>query len=140
MTARLEREFAVSAHPEAVWGFVADPNNRARVISVVDNFETSGETVIWHVTLPVPGLSKTISVRTRTVEQTPPTFVRFEGQSSFFDVSGEHRIEESDIGTRIVNTFSVDGHIPGVETFFRRNLDGEIANLENALLTHLGER
>lgn len=139
MTARVEREFTVSAPPEEVWEFISDPGNRARAISVVDRFETRGETTTWYIELPIPMVRKTFRVRTRTVELTPPEYVRFEGNSSVFDVLGEHRIVPGEEGTTIVNTFTVDGHAPGVESFFKRNLDGEISNLEAALRAHLAE-
>ncbi|MDR5657107.1 SRPBCC family protein [Halodesulfurarchaeum sp. HSR-GB] len=139
MTARVEREFTVSASPDAVWEFISDPGNRARAISVVDRFETSGETTTWFIELPIPMVRKTFRVRTRTVELTPPEYVRFEGNSSVFDVLGEHRIVPGEDETTIVNTFTVDGHAPGVEAFFKRNLDGEIRNLESALKSHLEE-
>jgi hypothetical protein len=48
-------------------------------------------------------------------------------------VSGEHTIEDTPDGCRLVNEFVVDGRVPGVERFFERNLDGELTNLERAL-------
>jgi len=138
MTARVEQKFAVAAPTEDVWEFISDPGNRASAISVVDSYETSGETTTWHISLPIPMVSRTFKVRTRTVELEPPTYVRFEGNSSIFDVLGEHRISTADGKTTITNTFTVDGHVPGVEAFFRRNLDGEVKNLETALRDHLG--
>lgn len=140
MTARVERAFTVSATPEAVWEFISDPANRARAISVVDRFEIEGDRATWHISLPIPVINKTIRVRTRTVELNPPEYVRFEGNSSVFDVLGEHRIAKGTEGTRLVNTFTVDGRMPGVERFFRRNLDDEITNLERALRHHLDSR
>lgn len=137
MTARVEREFTVDASPEAVWEFISDPGNRARAISVVDRFETHGDTATWHIALPIPLVSKTVRVRTKTVTLEAPDYVRFEGNSSVFDVLGEHRMSAADGTTTITNTFTVDGHVPGVETFFERHLDGEIDNLEAALRTHL---
>ncbi len=140
MTARVERAFTVSGSREAVWEFISDPANRARAISVVDSFEIDGDRATWHISLPIPVINKTFEVRTRNVELSPPEYVRFEGNSSVFDVLGEHRIIEEDGETQLVNTFTVDGRMPGVERFFRRNLDGEIQNLEQALLDHLDSR
>jgi carbon monoxide dehydrogenase subunit G len=137
MTARVEREFTVEAPAEVVWEFIADPGNRARAISVVDSFERNGDTTTWHIALPIPMVSKTFRVRTRTVDLQPPEYVRFEGNSSVFDVLGEHRVTAENGTTTIANAFTVDGHVPGVEAFFRRNLDGEITNLETALRDHL---
>ncbi|MFB6110427.1 MAG: CoxG family protein [Halodesulfurarchaeum sp.] len=137
MTARVEREFTVSAPPEDVWEFLSDPENRARAISVVDRFEVRDNSTIWYIELPIPMIRKTFRVRTRTVELTSPEYVRFEGNSSVFDVLGEHRILPDEGGSTIVNTFTVDGHVPGVEAFFTRNLDGEITNLEAGLRAHL---
>lgn len=137
MTARVERRFRVEAPIEEVWSFIEDPANRARAISVVDSFDERGDTMIWHIKLPIPLVRKTISVRTKDIEVEPPTFVRFKGKASAFSVEGKHRIETEENTTSILNTFIVDGRIPGVEGFFRRNLDGEITNLERALKSHL---
>ena len=94
--------------------------------------------MIWHIKLPIPLIRKTISVRTRNVALEAPAYVRFQGKSSAFDVQGEHEITATENGTTVVNTFVVEGHAPGVERFFRRNLDGEMKNLEGALREHLG--
>ena len=139
MTARVERRFHVDATEEAVWEFIADPANRARAISVVDHFDRQGKITIWHLRLPIPLIRRTIKVRTKDVELDPPRFVRFQGKSSAFTVQGEHRIEPEENGVSVSNTFIVDGRAPGVERFFKRNLDGEITNLENALKSYLRE-
>lgn len=137
MTARVERRFSVQGTVADVWEFIADPANRARAISVVEHFEQRGDTTIWHIRLPIPFIRKTFPVKTRDVEREPPEFVRFKGTSSTFNVEGEHRIEGTDSGATINNVFVVEGRAPGVEGFFRRNLDGEITNLERALKSHL---
>lgn len=139
MTARVERPFHVDAPLEDVWEFLVDPANRASAIGVVQSFDRRGDTTIWHIELPIPLVRKTIPVRTRDVTVDPPEFVRFRGKSSAFDVQGEHRIEADGNGTRVQNTFLVDGRVPGVEGYFRRNLDAEITNLERALKAHLEE-
>jgi len=48
-------------------------------------------------------------------------------------VIGEHDLEPLDGGTRLTNQFTVEGKVPGVERFFKRNLDGELDNLETAI-------
>jgi hypothetical protein len=53
-------------------------------------------------------------------------------------VVGEHTVEPSEDGCRLVNEFVVDGKLPGVERFFRRELDSELDNLEAALRDALG--
>lgn len=134
MTARVERAFEIAAPPEAVWAVIADPEKRARPISVVDTFETTGDrTAVWHVSLPIPGLNRTIRVETEDVEIDAPTYVRFVGRSKAMDVRGEHVLEATDGGTQIENRFTVDGRLPGVERYFKRKLDGELANLEAAI-------
>lgn len=140
MTVRVERSFVVDASPEAVWEFIADPAERARAISVVDRFERRGETTVWFIDLPIPFLRTTIRVRTRDVTREPPTHVAFKGRSAAFTVRGEHDITTVEDGTRVSNTFVVDGRAPGVERFFERNFAGEIRNLERALEAHLAER
>lgn len=137
MTARVERAFEVDGDVEAVWEFIADPEKRAEAISVVARWETEGEETVWHLKLPLPIVGGTIEVRTRDVEREPPERVRFTGRSSVMNVTGEHRLEPTDGGTRVVNRFAVDGRLPGVEGFFKRNLDGELDNLQRALETHL---
>ena len=137
MSVRVARRFDVEATPQAVWEFISDPSNRARAISVVDRFDRDGETTVWHIELPIPLINRTIAVKTRDVEVEPPSYVRFQGKSRAFDVQGEHEISETEDGTSVNNIFVVDGRVPGVERFFRRNLDKEFANLESALRRHL---
>ena len=137
MTARVERAFEVEAEPEAVWAFIADPGSRAEAISVVARWETDGAETVWHLKLPIPLVGGTIAVRTRDVEREPPERVKFTGRSSVMHVTGEHRLEPTETGTRVVNRFAVDGRLPGVESFFKRNLDGELDNLHRALEAHL---
>ncbi len=139
MTARVERVFEISETPEKVWTVISDPEMRARSISVVESFETTGDrSAVWHVSLPIPRLNRTIRVETEDVEVDPPTYVRFVGRSKAMDVRGEHILEATETGTRITNRFSVDGRLPGVERYFKRKLDGELANLETAIREELG--
>ena len=136
MTVRVDRSFDVSASPERVWEFISDPENRARAISVVEDYsldDPDGRTATWHVTIPIPLLRRTATVKTEDVERDPPAFVRFVGRSKIMQVTGEHRIVETDDGSRLENRFIVDGKLPGVETFFERNLDAELDNLHLAL-------
>lgn len=137
MTARVERVFEVDGSPADVWAFIADPEKRAEAISVVARWETEGDETVWHLKLPVPMVKRTVAVRTRDVERTAPERVRFTGRSSVMNVTGEHELEPTDGGTRVVNRFAVDGRLPGVEGFFERNLDDEIENLRRALEAHL---
>lgn len=133
MTVRVERTFDLSVSPEDVWAFISDPEKRASAISVVDSYEHEGDTTTWHVRLPIPVVRSTIAVETRDVEQDPPRYVRFVGKSHIFNVTGEHEIEDRDGGSRLLNRFVVDGKMPGVETFFKRNLDDELEELRRAL-------
>ncbi len=138
MTTRVERVFEISEPPEKVWAVIADPEKRARPISVVESFETTGDrSAVWHVSLPIPRLNRTIRVETEDVEVDPPTYVRFVGRSKAMDVRGEHILEGTETGTRITNRFTVDGRLPGVERYFKRKLDGELANLEAAIREEL---
>ncbi|MFW6458622.1 MAG: SRPBCC family protein [Halodesulfurarchaeum sp.] len=140
MTVSIERDFVVDGSPESVWSFLQDPENRARAISLVDRFEVEGETTIWHLDVPIPGSRQTLSVRTRPIDRKPPESVSFEGQSSVFDVVGEHRIHSADGKTTVHNRFEVAGKVPGVERIFKRRFDGEIANLERELTAFLESR
>ncbi len=136
MTVRVERTFDLSIPPDRVWEFISDPENRARAISVVADYavdDPEARRVTWNVELPIPLVSRTIRVETEDVVRRPPTFVEFVGRSRIMDVTGEHEIETTERGCRLRNRFVVDGHIPGVERFFRRNLDGELENLRRAL-------
>jgi len=133
MTVRVERTFEVSVPPEDVWAFIADPEKRAGAISVVDSYEHDGETTTWHVRLPIPVVRSTIPVETRDVEVEAPRYVKFVGKSRIFDVTGEHEVEAAEGGSRVTNRFVVDGKVPGVERFFKRNLDDELDGLEGAL-------
>ncbi|SEH10939.1 Carbon monoxide dehydrogenase subunit G [Natronorubrum sediminis] len=140
MTVRVDRSFEVSAPPERVWAFIADPENRAQAISVVHEYtanDPAGKEVTWHVELPIPFVRKTITVETEDVARDPPTYVEFVGRSKVMDVTGTHEIVETADGTRLENSFVVDGKLPGVETFFERNLDDELENLRVALADDL---
>lgn len=138
MTVRVERVFELQAPPEDVWDFIADPEKRAQSISVVQDFEmTDEQSAIWHVELPIPRLNRTISVETEDLERDEPRYVKFTGRSKAMDVQGEHTLEAIDGGTRVTNRFVVDGRFPGVEMFFKRKLDEEMANLESAARAEL---
>jgi carbon monoxide dehydrogenase subunit G len=140
MTVRVRRTVDVEAPPERVWEFIADPERRASAISVVADYELGddeGRSAVWHVRLPIPLLDRTVKVRTKDVERRPPEYVKFQGRSKVMHVTGEHTVEPTDEGTRLVNEFVVEGRLPGVERFFKRNLDGELRNLETALRDHL---
>ncbi|AWB26674.1 SRPBCC family protein [Halococcoides cellulosivorans] len=135
MTVELERTIEIDAPRDAVWAFIADPIERARAISVVEAVDADPEHVdraTWEISLPIPLLDKRVSVDTRDVERDPPAFVRFVGRSSVMDIQGEHRLTETETGTSLSNRFVVDGHAPGVETFFERQFGAELDNLEAA--------
>lgn len=136
MTVRVDRSFELSAPPERVWEFIADPKNRAQAISVVEEYSVGGpdgRRATWQVALPIPLVSRTVAVETEDVTRRPPEYVKFTGRSKGLDVTGEHRIVETETGSRLENEFVVDGKLPGVETFFERNLDEELENLRRAL-------
>jgi carbon monoxide dehydrogenase subunit G len=134
MTVRVSRSFEFDVPGERIWAFIADPEKRAGAISVVDSYELRGENrAIWQVKLPIPLINSTITVKTEDVLREPPNRVKFSGRSKALNVTGEHTITETDSGCRLTNEFVVDGKLPGVEKFFKRNLDTEIDNLEDAL-------
>jgi carbon monoxide dehydrogenase subunit G len=138
VTVRVTRSFDVDAPPEQVWDFRSDPAQRASAISVVERYETTDDGAVWHVRVPVPLVDRTVSVRTRDVERDPPRYVKFVGRSKAFRVTGEHRISARDGGSTVENTFVVDGRVPGVERFFRRQLDAELTSLEERLRSTTG--
>lgn len=136
MAVRVERTFELAAPPERVWEFIADPATRARAISVVSDYDVGGpdgRQATWHVALPIPFVSRTIAVETEDVVRRPPEYVEFVGRSRAFRVRGEHELAPTDGGCRLENRFVVDGRVPGVETFFERNLDAELENLRREL-------
>ena len=140
MTVRVQRTFEFDAPGERVWEFISDPGKRADAISVVERFEVDedGRTATWHISLPLPLINRTAEVQTRDVTVEPPRYVKFVGKSSVMRVTGEHTIERvSDERCRLNNTFIVDGRLPGVERFFKKNLDRELDNLEQALRREL---
>ena len=134
MTVRVERTFELDASPDEVWEFIADPGKRAQPISVVESFDIHDEThATWHISLPIPFVNRTIAVETEDTERDPPTHIEFVGRSRVLRVVGEHDLEAVDGGTRLRNRFTVEGKMPGVEQFFKRNLDDELDNLETAI-------
>jgi carbon monoxide dehydrogenase subunit G len=138
MTVRVRRTFEFEAPAEGVWEFISDPGMRAGAISVVRDYEVDGNTATWEIDLDLPLVDRTASVDTEDVERDEPTYVKFVGRSSVLRVTGEHRIEESETGSRLHNEFVVDGRLPGVERFFKKRLDTELDNLEAALRRELG--
>lgn len=133
MTVRVERSIEVSAPPERVWEFISDPARRAEAISVVSGYEVRGKEATWDIELPIPLVRRTIEVETRDVSRDPPSFVKFVGRSRFMRVVGEHEVEPVDGGSLVTSRFVVDGKLPGIESYFRTNLDRELGNLERAL-------
>lgn len=141
MTVRVERTVDLPADRDRVWAFLVDPANRAEAISIVSDFELqdeSGRRATWYLDLPIPVLRKAFSVETEDVTREEPRYVKFTGRSRVMNVIGEHELEETDDGTRLTNRFTVEGRLPGVESFFERNLDGELENLRRAIEADLG--
>ncbi|QLH78732.1 SRPBCC family protein [Halosimplex rubrum] len=139
MTVRVERSFELPVDRERVWEFIADPGRRAGAISVVSEYTVHDDgSATWRLDLPIPVVNRTIAVETEDEERRAPEYVRFVGRSKVMKVVGEHELTETDEGTRLTNRFVVDGSLPGVERFFKRNLDDEIRNLEQALADDLG--
>jgi len=138
MTVRVERTFELPVERERVWEFIADPGLRAGAISVVTEFTVHDDgSATWELKLPIPVINRTITVETEDEEVRAPEYVRFSGRSKVMSVVGEHELVETDTGTRVENRFVVDGKVPGVERFFRRNLDDEIDNLERSMEEYL---
>lgn len=138
MTVRVERAFVFEASPEEIWAFISDPAKRADAISVVEEYEIhDNRDATWQVSLPIPVVNSTIAVETEEVEREPPRHVKFEGTSPAFRVTGEHSIDTVEDGTRLDNEFAVEGKLPGVEQFFKRNFEEEMENLEAALREEL---
>lgn len=138
MTVRVERVVELPAPREAVWAFISDPEKRARPISVVSDFEKLDDhRAVWHLKLPIPVINRTIRVETEDKEFSPPEYVEFVGNSKVMRVLGEHDLESLDGGTRLTNRFTVEGKVPGVERFFKRNMESEFDNLEAAIREEL---
>jgi len=92
---------------------------------------------IWFVKLPIPLVDRVVRFETEERQRDPPRYVEFSGSSKVAHIVGEHELEATPDGTRLVNRFVVDGKLPGVERFFRRNLGDELDNLEAALRADL---
>jgi len=141
MTVRVERIVTVPAPQADVWEFISDPEQRARPISVVRDFDPLDDgRAVWHLALPIPIVDRTVRVETEDTRRDPPNYVEFVGESTVMRVVGEHSLEPHDGDTRLTNRFVVDGRVPGVERFFKRNMAAEFDNLERALHEALGLR
>ncbi|WP_227134886.1 SRPBCC family protein [Halorubellus salinus] len=142
MTVTVERTFAFEAPAADVWAFISDPAKRAGAISVVESYDvdpdSNGTRGTWHVSLPIPVISRTAAVETRDVERRDGEYVKFVGRSKVMRVVGEHEVVPTEDGCELVNRFRVEGKLPGVERYFKKNLDGELDNLEAALRADLG--
>ncbi|MDY6817951.1 MAG: SRPBCC family protein [Halobacteriales archaeon] len=133
MTVRVERTFELAAPPERVWDIIADPDNRAEAISVVNDWEIhDDQRATWYLDLPIPFVSQTVSIETQDVEREHNQRVKFVGRSAVMRVTGEHELRPLDGGdrTELINRFVVEGRVPGVERFFKRRLDTELENLQ----------
>lgn len=139
MTVEVERSFDVETSITEVWDLLSDETKRARVISVVDTFDVRPNGVVWHLKIPIPLTDRTVAVKTQDVEYDEPRFVKFVGQSKVMQVTGEHELIEIEGGTRVRSKFVVDGKVPGVEKFFKRNFDGEIDNIRRAVETSVAD-
>lgn len=138
MVVRAERVVEIAAPRERVWEFIDDPEKRARPISVVEDFELlENGKAVWHVSLPIPLTDRTMRVETEERNRTPPEHVEFVGTSKAFRVVGEHHLTDIDGKTELTNSFTVDGRLPGVERFFKKNIDAEIQNLESAIMSDI---
>lgn len=139
MVVRAERVVDVPAARERVWEFIDDPEKRSRPISVVEDFELLDDgRAVWHVALPIPITDRTLRVETEERNRTPPEYVEFLGTSKAFRVIGRHELTEDGDSTKLRNSFEVDGRLPGVERFFKKNIDAELENLEEAIFRDLG--
>ncbi|MFB6219990.1 MAG: CoxG family protein [Halolamina sp.] len=139
MTVRVERTYEFDVPAEQVWEFIADPAARAQAISVIDSYEANDDgTMTWHVRLPIPGVNATVAVETEETHKDPPERVKFVGRSRALRVTGEHTVEPTPEGCLLHNEFVVEGKLPGVERYFKRNLDRELDNLASALRERLG--
>lgn len=139
MVVRVERVVDIPAPIADVWAFIDDPEKRARPISVVEEFELLDDgRAIWHVALPIPITNRTVQIETEDRRRDPPRYVEFVGKSKVMHVTGEHELDEIEGGTRLRNSFTVDGRVPGVERFFKRNMDEQLDNLEAAIAAELG--
>jgi len=138
MTVRVQRTFEFETPGDRIWEFISDPGKRAGAISVVHDYDVDGNRATWEIDLDLPLVDRTATVETEDVEREEPRYVKFVGRSSVLRVTGEHRIEETETGSRLHNEFVVDGRLPGVERFFKKRLDTELDNLEAALRRELG--
>lgn len=142
MTVRVSRTFTVPLPQADAWDLLSDPAVRAEAISVVERYESHDEgnnEMTWHVSLPIPAVRTTMAVETADIDRDPPDFVEFEGRSRIMHVIGEHELSTVEDGTRIVNRFAVDGSVPGLERFFKRNLDAELDNFEQLLQDYIDD-
>ncbi|SDJ29969.1 Carbon monoxide dehydrogenase subunit G [Halovenus aranensis] len=138
MTVEVERSFDVDVPIERVWDLLSEEEIRAETIGVVESYETrpgsQHNEVVWNLSLPIPVISSTVAVKTRDVEREPPHYVKFAGTSKVMTVTGEHELEETETGCHVVNRFMVDGKVPGVERFFKRNIDTQMENFRMAIV------
>ena len=129
MAVEVVRSFDVAVPTEEVWDLLSDPQKRAEAISFVERYEIGEDVTTWHIKLPSPLINRTVAVRTQDIERRPPNYVKFVGRSKVMNVTGEHELTETKEGCRVRNRFVVEGKVPGVERFFKRNFDTEIRNI-----------
>lgn len=143
MTTAVEREAIVDIDVETVWDLLADPEQRAAAIGIVEDHEViddsgDGDEIRWHVSIPVSMIDETIAVRTHETEKRPPEYVEYVGESSVLSMTGEHELEPTEEGARVRNRFTVESSIPGVESYFERTIEDEIDNLIDFVVERTG--
>lgn len=133
MTVRVKRSYELDYNKEQVWKVISDHELRAEGLTVVDDYEVHNEqTVTWVLSLDLPLVPSTLSVKTREQNRDPPEEVAFKGKSKAFTAKGKHKIEQlPDGGCILHSSFVVEGRLPGVERFFKRNLESELQSLVN---------
>lgn len=138
MVVSTEQAFEVTASPDHAWGFMADSEHRARSISVVTDFDHIDERrTTWYLSIPISALDKTITVETKDTVRDSPSRLEFVGRSDVGRIEGEHEFTATENGTRVTNQLTIDGSVPGIETYFEGHLDEELDNLETAIRTEL---
>jgi len=84
-----ETTFVVRAPLERVWGFLSDMQQVGSCISGVEEVKiVDSATAEWTIKQKIGFLTKTMKVRTQSLEQTPPTHAKFQGEGEEVSMVG----------------------------------------------------
>lgn len=138
MALEVDRETTFEHPADAVWSLLSDQGERAETVGFVRSYEVRGDdAATWQVEFPIPLTDGKFPMEMTDEEKEPPRHLVFRGDSEPVELLCELWLDRSGGGSRIRVRLRLEGNLPGVETFLRGSLDGELRNIFDGLRTRL---